>query len=274
MIERAVYSLWTAPMEDENVGFNTEEAMVNCFRLSLFHSKKWFKEVHFVTDLKGKEIIEKHGLEFDNVITDLEEVLNGVNKKYWSLGKIYACKIQEKPFIHMDMDAIWFKQPPEDLLKADAFFQNGENEQWPFYKDMIKQDKKYYWDKPIWYDTRIVKAVNCGFIGFNRLDFLNEWWEESLKYVDHLEARGGHSGEVNISCLIFEQHWVGCLCEHYGYSVVKLSDFYINPKGKRESVSENLAKYVGYTHLLSRAKRNQGIEDAVKRKLIELEIPF
>jgi hypothetical protein len=97
MVERAIYSLWTKPMKGEHVGFNSEQALMESFALSLHYSKKWFKEVHLITDLKGKKLVEKWGLEFDHINTDLENIMDGIYQNHWSLGKIYACKIQ---FIH------------------------------------------------------------------------------------------------------------------------------------------------------------------------------
>jgi hypothetical protein len=267
MIERAVYSLWTSPMDGEHVGFNTEEALINCFKLSLHYTKKWFKEVHLVTDVKGKALVEKHALEFDNINTDLEYVMRGVYRNHWSLGKIYACKIQDKPFMHIDIDVIWFKEPPKKLFFKDAIFQNSEKKSWPHYREMMAVDKKNYTNKPKWYDVDNIQAYNLGIIGFNKLSFLKEWWNESLKYIKHFDSEKEHLKSVhNVSCLIFEQHFVGCLCKHYNYSVSTLTDLDSN-KSKDEWPSEQLAKSLGYTHLVSGSKRDKKIENLVKRKL-------
>jgi hypothetical protein len=265
MIERAVYSLWTKPMDgkNEHVGFNTEEALFNCFKLSLHYSKQWFKEVHLVTDIKGKALVEKHGLEFDNINTDLEDVLKDIDEKHWSLGKIYACKIQDKPFIHLDNDVIWFKKPPVKLFLKDAAFQNSEKTSWPFYKDMMEYDKKHYINRPKWYNVENIEAYNCGFIAFNKLDFLKKWWEESLNYIKYIDnTKGNHV----LPCLIFEQHYVGCLCKNYKYSVCILTDFDPN-NNKYEWPTEQLAKELGYTHLIAGSKRRPEIEKKVKIKL-------
>jgi hypothetical protein len=277
MIERAVYSLWTSPMDDEHVGFNSEEALFNCFRLSLHHTKKWFKRVHLITDLKGRDLVKKYDLNFDKVSVDLEDAMWGIDKKHWALGKIYACKIQDVPFIHLDIDVILFKKLPDSLFSKDAIFQNSENklERYSFYKDMMILDKKMYKNRPDWYDVNNLHALNCGLIGFNRLDFLEEWWIESLKYIEYLRVSDDSDGgyKTLISSLIFEQQFVGCLCKNYGYSISKLTD--LDPKSSKiEWVSEGLSKFLGYTHLISASKRDSKVEDKVKGKLKLLDLPF
>lgn len=270
MIERAVYSLWTNPMEGEHVGFNTEEALINCFKLSLHYAKKWFKEVHFVTDLKGKALVEKHGLEFDNINTDLEYVMKGVYRNHWSLGKIYACKIQDKPFMHIDIDVIWFKKPPEKILKSDASFQLVENEHQEYwYALLLDHADKYYKDKPSWFNCKEIKAYNCGFIGFNKLGIVKEWWDEALKYIKYLDA-SGFDYNHHLSCLIYEQFAIYHLCKYRKYKVDVLSNYHPSTIGKGH-ITEEAAKELGYTHLIASSKRDKKMEDLVKRKLEKIK---
>jgi hypothetical protein len=270
MIERAVYSLWTSPMDGEHVGFNTEEALINCFKLSLHYAKKWFKEVHLVTDIKGKALVEKHGLEFDNINTDLEHVMKGVYKNHWSLGKIYACKIQDKPFMHIDIDVIWFKKPPQNILTSDASFQCIEDQSQEYwYKLLIDHADKHYKDKPSWFNCKEIKAYNCGFIGFNKLGIVSEWWDEAIKYIKYLDA-SGFDYNHHLSCLIYEQFVIYHLCKHKKYQVDVLSNHHSNSKGKGW-LPEDAAKEIGYTHLIAASKRDKKIEGLVKRKLEKIK---
>jgi hypothetical protein len=43
MVEKVVYSFWSKPMNSDNIGFNSEESFINCLKLSVFYSKKYFK---------------------------------------------------------------------------------------------------------------------------------------------------------------------------------------------------------------------------------------
>lgn len=270
MVERAVYSLWTKPMNGEFVGFNSEKTMMECFALSLYYSKKWFKEVHLVTDLKGKKLIKKWGLEFDHVNTDLESELKYVSKSNWALGKIYACKIQDKPFIHIDNDVILFKPLPETFLKSEAGFQNVEiHTHHTFYGDMISFDKKNYKTPAKWYKfptNEIGKSFNCGIILFNKIDILKEWWGEAIKYVNYLKQVGGYGSEAwDLPSIVFEQHFIASICEEYKIKFKFLTDYHDNPE---LYVDNKLAKKLGYTHLISGAKRNSKIEEIVRERLL------
>ena len=272
MIERAVYSLWTTPMGGQYVGFNTEQALINCFRLSLHHSKKWFKEVHLVTDLKGKELVEKHNLEFDHINTDLETVMAGIYENHWSLGKIYACKIQDVPFIHIDIDVILFKNLPDTFLKSEAAFQNIEDEDSEiWYKLLLEHADKHYKDKPVWFDTKNFKAYNCGVIAFNNLSLLEKWWDAALDYISYLD-NSKFDYNHHLSCLIYEQFAIYHLCKYYGINADLLTE-YGEPDDKDSGwISEKLANKLGYTHLIAQCKREPEIEKKIKNRLIKEKI--
>lgn len=269
MIERAVYSLWTTPMDGKHVGFNTEEALFNCFKLSLYYTKKWFKEVHLVTDIKGKALVEKHGLKFDNINTDLENIMEGVYRNHWSLGKIHACKIQDKPFMHIDIDVIWFKKPPLSILTSDASFQCIEDQgQEYWYKLLIDHAEKNYKNKPVWFNCKKIKAYNCGFIAINKLDILQEWWDEAINYINYLD-NSGFDYNHHLSCLIYEQFVIYHLCEYKNCTVDVLSNHHPSSLGKGW-LPEKAAVELGYTHLIAQSKRDPKIELKVKNKLKEV----
>jgi hypothetical protein len=267
MIERVVYSLWTTPMNEQTVGFNTERAFIECFTLSLHFSKKWFKEVHLVTDLKGKELVEKYGLKFDNINTDLETVMKNVYKNHWSLGKIYACKIQDKPFIHLDNDAILFKPLPESFLTSEIGFQNIETEeQEKWYMLLLNHAEKNYNNKPRWFDAKYFKAYNCGIIVFNKLDIIQEWWSEALKYIDYLD-NSGFDYNHHLSCLIYEQFSIYHMCQYYSYDVNLLS-FYGTPEQRNLGfLPDDLSEKLGYTHLIASCKRRPEVELKIRNRL-------
>lgn len=273
MVERAIYSLWTKPMKGEHVGFNSEQALMESFALSLHYSKKWFKEVHLITDLKGKKLVEKWGLEFDHINTDLETELKDVNQANWALGKIYACKIQDKPFIHIDNDVFLFKPLPETFLSREAGFQNLELHTYhTFYGKIISCDKKNYKTPPKWYKfptNKTGQSFNCGIILFNRLDILEEWWQEALKYAHYYDELGGYGkNALELSSLIFEQHFIASICNQRDFNVGFLTDYHTNPELDINFIDSKLAKELGYTHLISSSKRETKTEEMVRERLL------
>jgi hypothetical protein len=259
MIDKAIYSLWTKPMDDFLVGFNSEEIFIKCLSISLEMSNKYFTHVELVTDIKGKELlIDKYGLPFTSVSIELEEALKGIDSKHWAIGKIYSCKIQKEPFIHIDNDVIWSKKPHIDLLSADACFQQSEIMKYvglghirPYINliNNFRLDSKYInWD--------FKESYNCGIIGFNRLDLLDIWWDEALKYIEYID---NYNMEYEITSLIFEQFYITNLCNYFNYSVKLITDF--------SSINniEHAASILGYTHFVSDSKKTKENELIIEK---------
>lgn len=258
-------------MDEKSIGFNSEVSLMESFSLSLHYTKKWFKEVHLITDLKGEGLVKRYGLEFDHINNDLEKVLKNTKNHYWSLGKIYACKIQDKPFIHIDNDAFLFKRLPNSFLSADAGFQHLEaslvakDSGW--YDGFLKHADSKYKDKPIWFDTKTREAYNCGLIAFNKLDILEEWWEESLKYINFLE-KNIFDWKESTPCIIFEQSNILYLTRHYNYKVDLLTNYGSPDQSKLDYIPDDLAEKLGYTHLVGEAKRSPEFEEGIRKKLL------
>ena len=208
MINRAVYSFWSKPQEnpDKNLcGFNSLERFIECLTLSVIFSKKWFKEVVMVTDAKGKALFEKHNLPFDEITTDLEDI--EVNPRHWAFGKIVACKIQTKPFMHIDNDVIWFKKPPKKILRSEAGFQNFEYND-HFHKFYLPQCNLADLDNlDIGIDYKVKPeqklAVNCGIMAFNNLDVLDELYNKAVQFISWHDTKD--FGYYDLSSIIFEQ---------------------------------------------------------------------
>jgi hypothetical protein len=275
MVERAVYSFWSNPSNDEHVGFNSEEAFINCLYLSVLYSKKHFKEVVLVTDNAGKKmLIEKYQIPFDSCSTELNELATE-NKKHWSIGKIKACAVQKKPFVHIDNDVILFKKLPAQFLMSPVGFQSFEGNFFSQYYSFCMDDLKLNWNEsPKWLDSSDYTAYNCGIMLFNDLRVLDEWYLHAKKYINYVDKKllegfdfGGH-----LPCLIFEQVFIKHLLNLYKIPVIFLSSFYNNEN--IQCIDDDLAAKLGYTHLISTAKRNVDIETKIKQRLISEDSNF
>ena len=272
MINKVVYSHWSKPMDGEHVGFNSKEAFANCARLSILASKKWAGAVELVTDKEGyKFLIEDLKLPFDNIRVELDH-LNHIDEMHWAIGKIYACLIQEEPFMHIDFDAMWFKKPPDYILNAPAAFQNKEyisDAYHQFYIGLVEQvrdhggleiNKYINIQNPIVpYEQNSIEfqeyAVNCGFMCFNDLSIIPFWWECATDYIEKIGAR---VNGWDIPSIIFEQFFISKLLQVKNINFEVLDQVW---------VYEDRAREVGYTHLISASKRNPIVEEKVANKL-------
>lgn len=272
MINKVVYSHWSKPMDGDHVGFNSKEAFANCARLSVLTSKEWAETVELVTDQRGYEFLIKDlKLPFDTVRVELDK-LNHIDEMHWAIGKIYACSIQEEPFMHIDFDAMWFKRPPDYILNAPAAFQNKEyisDAYHQFYISLVEQVRDHgklkinehinIQNPIVPYEQNSIEfqeyAVNCGFMCFNDLSIIPLWWECALDYVKNI---GNKVNGWDIPSIVFEQFFISKLLQANNINFEVLDQVW---------VYEERATEVGYTHLISASKRNPIIEEKVAKKL-------
>ena len=255
MIDKAIYSFWSKPMDDRYVGFSSEKSLIECISISVMMSRKHFSKVELITDIKGKELlIDKYKLPFTSVSTELEEALKDIHQKHWSIGKIYACKIQKEPFIHIDNDVIWFKKPPIELLTADACFQNKEGLIYQIYDYLKNHAKDNYINHPNYIQWDDKMAYNCGIVGFNKLEHLETWWQDSLEYIDYIDSYFKEEYDTwhELPCLIFEQFYIFSICRYFNYDVKFIRD--------DDYIDTDTSNLLGYTHLISASKRTEYVE--------------
>jgi hypothetical protein len=218
-------------------------------------SKKWFEEVELVTDKKGKEFVDRYKIPFDNIIVCLDDY-NHIRSKHWAIGKIVACKMQKKPFMHIDNDVFLFKKPKKSLLESDASFQNLERVEDHWYTNQISVAKKENPIEEIDYTVKV--SVNCGIMGFNKLDLIPEWLELAFKFIEWFDNT--ESIKKELSSIMFEQYHLFQLLIKYKYSVAVIADFYIDDK---------ISKEAGYTHLIAASKRRPDLEEKVEKRLAQ-----
>lgn len=269
MIKKIVYSLWSKPNEGF-YGFNSEKNFIECFALSYIFSKRNFEKIELVTDLSGKKLmVDKYGFEFDSISTDLDSI-NHIDSMHWAIGKIFACKIQKEPFLHIDNDIILFKGLPKFFLEKDAIFQSYEGSFFSeYYNDLLKYSKISYDNKPVWHNLGEPSAYNCGILGFNNLSVLETWWEEALNYINYINSIDILKNKT--TSLIFEQVFIYELCNYNNYNIGLLSDFY--EKGEEiQFLNEEITTRLGYTHLISSSKKNIENENKISKRLMSEDV--
>ena len=261
MINKVVYSFWSKPTKNKYIGFNSKKTFENCARLSVLTSRKWAECVELVTDKKGyKLLIEDLKLPFNSVRVELD-VLNNIDDKHWALGKIYACAIQNTPFMHIDFDAIWFNKPPDYLLNAPTAFQSKvyiDNPENSIYINLVKQVgdcSELKINKHIKIQQLGEYAVNCGFMCFNDRSIIPIWQECALDYIKKIKPN--QNGYFD-SCIIFEQFFLSKLLQANKITIKTLKQ-----KGIFVSVGSNL----NYVHLMGYNKRIPLEEEKIANKL-------
>ena len=275
MINKVVYSHWSKPMGDKFVGFNSEKMFVASAYLSVILNLKYFNEVELVTDQRGKELfIDKWKIPFTNVVVCLDK-LNHIDQTHWAIGKLEACAMQTKPFMHQDLDVFWFKRPPQFLYEAQACFQNLENDTniHSFYLPMMKHADDYFENKRPFVDYETISAVNCGIMAFNDLSVIPDWYEYAMEYVAFFDK---HADKIdkpqhNLTSLIFEQLHLYYFLKN---SNIEISYLGGRPEDGNAFLSNQKANELGYTHMISSSKRNKATEDLLMQGLSKVDLPF
>jgi hypothetical protein len=279
---RAVWSWWTKPLvTGQGWTWPTPRHHLLSWVLSVETARQHLPRTALVTDALGAELlVERLGLEFDEVSTTLDE-LDGHDPEWWNLGKLLAYAVQEEPFVHVDQDVYLWKPLPERLLGADLFTQNPEL--FPHGQSDYRPETLEHTLHSVggWVPEELVHCVPvdgvlrgacCGIIGGRRLDFIRYYAELALRLVDHPRNAPAWPllGNKQLFTTVLEQYLLeACVrfqqSEGAPFRGVEMHYLF-------DSVDEAYARAAaaGFTHLIGGAKRDAGllarIESRVRRE--------
>ena len=112
--------------------FRLERGPLLIHTLAVCQAARVFPEVKFVTDLQGAQLADRLGWKFDAVDTSLEGFQPEGLTHVWALGKLVACGLQTKPFVHLDGDVILLKPLPRRVCHAPIIAQSQDH--WHYYE--------------------------------------------------------------------------------------------------------------------------------------------
>lgn len=239
---KVVYSYWDTGKGLQNPGnwFNSR-LMLSSMVISVLNSHKHYGRVEMVTDSRSKLRIEKLGLPFESIKTDLDE-LHKYDKNSWALGKIKAYSIQEEPFMHVDLDVILFEAFSEKFVTNELYVQNFEpfsidtySKTYTPYLNLLANNGK---DLPIgFHDTK--HALNLGIYGCNNLEFNKLFCDSVFTFIDNNEEYFKVRVPLDKLCVVWEQFFCAAIADKMKLSIGTILDpAYI------------VATESGYTHLL------------------------
>ncbi|MHC0445876.1 DUF6734 family protein [Flavobacterium sp. 3-218] len=239
---KVVYSYWdTGDGLKKPSNWFSSRLMLSSMVISVLNSYKHYGRVEMVTDSASKIWIEKLGLPFESIKTDLDE-LEKYDKGSWALGKIKAYSIQKEPFLHVDLDVILFEPFSQKLLNHDLYVQNFE----PFSMDNYNKTYVPYIDLlenhgtnlPIGFSDK-KHAVNLGIYGCNNLEFNKLFCNSVFNFIDNNEQKFKSLVPLHKLCVVWEQYFWALIADKLKMSIGTI----IDPQYK-------LASETGYFHLL------------------------
>ena len=165
---KPIYTLWNKPGETFTGGFLSQYDLAVFATLSALYTKRHYGEAILYTNSQGAKLMEDLKVPFTEIHV-VHDNLKDLNPSYWAWSKMKTYRLQEGPFIHIDLDVILWNKIE---LKTDIVFQNLErlNNHKLYAKgvSMLKNPDES------WKEHFIDFAACVGIVGTDRLDWVEE----------------------------------------------------------------------------------------------------
>jgi hypothetical protein len=280
---RAVWSFWSKPFLDHYHSNWLDDAHhLMSWALSVQTARRHFPETMLVTDQAGADmLIEKLGLRFDQVSTALD-ALAGSDPGWFALGKLYAYRMQDRPFLHIDGDAYLWKPLPAHVREAELIVQYPEAPLLDFgyhpedIDALIGSGGGWLPAAWRWYRSsgRAEVALNCGVMGGHGLELIRSYADSAILMVEHPRNRPGWS-RVNPAAGFnhhVEQYFLGAHVAYHGAhrpalaAEPRLASLFESADAAKDEAN---AARIGFTHIHGGSKSNlelmRRLESRVRR---------
>jgi hypothetical protein len=261
----AVWSFWTKPFRaQQHRVWASEKHHLLSWALSVETARPHFDATSLITDDEGaRMLVDRIGLRFDHVSTALN-VLDDADHQWWCLGKLFAYRAQEAPFVHIDSDCFVWKSLPARLHAADVLAQNPETFDWrggTYYQpDLLLPaiDGGHGWlpQELRWYlSIRGSAAVNCGIFGGHDLAFIHEYADLALRLIQHPANRQVWAGNLaRVSENLIAEQYLLMACIENARRTTRALDVQYLFASMDEAYRPEAAAKAGFTHLIGMAK--------------------
>jgi hypothetical protein len=169
-------------------GWVEERHHLFAWTLSVMTAHEQYGATALLTDTRGSEVlIEGLGLPFDDVSTELDDLPAAAPER------LHAYRLQTGPFIHLDPDVFLWRPLPDTVSGAPVFAQNPG----PFVFGSAGGDRLGDLDRalqeqggwrPAWWvwvlENRPESTINCALVGANRVDFMQEFAGEAVRFFE------------------------------------------------------------------------------------------
>lgn len=218
---KIVHSFWSAPYQSKDFnyiysgGWSHKIFNYMSWALSCLSFNKYYKDVELITDTEGKSLlIDNLNLPYSKVSLVLDDLNNQSYDyhKVWSLGKIFAYKEQNEPFIHADGDVFIWARLPDYINRANLLAQEYEDDSVNFHTSNFEMILKHLEFAPKYlidhfFKTRNTSQYNAGIFGGHDVDFIKEFASAAINLVDR--------NKVSISNSINSKWSFPCFFEQY-----------------------------------------------------------
>jgi len=278
-----IHSFWSKPLFDmknkdnrifrHNGGFPSAFLFYCSWTYSCLTIKKYYPNLHLVTDSKGIELF-KNVLQLPYVtFSDALDDLNDYHKGAWALGKLYTYRQQQEPFCHIDGDVFFFGPILKELENKNLFCQSFDHNGIQ-YSEMHPYVHKHFRNVPKAFEgdlSATIKYFNVGIIGGSDIDLFQEYTAAAFKLIDQNQDK---LDAINVTLfnLYYEQFLLSNIIAKHKKEVACLF-----PEPDREC-THNFAAFheipngSNYIHLISHFKRSTEFLEQMAMRL-QFEYP-
>ncbi len=250
--------------------------------LSVYRLRKYYKNIAIVTDSIGKQLlIDLLEFPYDEVHLDLEDL--DVNTSLWAMGKLKTYAKASEDFLHLDGDVFIWKKIPEFTKEKELIVQNLEYNQ-SFYKLSLTEVDNHFDFIPdeiykVVKSKKNIISFNAGTIGCNDKDFVKEYVDKAIEFVDRNEKCLVNT-DIGRFNTVYEQLFCYYLARKKGLTITPVfnevkpkNDFDMNSKlfnGQLVNFLE--VNKMNYIHPLGMNKKSKIIAYQMEKRL-EFEFP-
>lgn len=265
-----VHSLWTTPMQSDK---RKLEVTALVYALSVAYLKRLGCSINLHTDSLGKKLLD--GIGYDHIYLSVGEISNTISPKIFAYPKSIALGKEPIGTVHIDGDV--FIKTEECLNRifnhdCECVVQSAET-----YLDWVQASKSFM--IPFLNENLLSTGekleirdydYNTGVIGFFNEELKNLYisnYQELAKKLskyEYLYLVNNQDGKFNCPDFVLEQQLILYLTRNKKVRCVLPVDSmpYISERNE-------VAKQIGYTHLLGPTKYDEDVIEKVKGRLEE-----
>jgi len=285
---RAVWSFWSKPYRTGS-GRTWREPLHHylAWGLTLRLACRHYPETVLVTDTAGKELlIDRLELPFKEVSTELDR-LRDVDPGWWTLGKLIAYGLQDRPFVHIDTDVFLWKALPAALAGASVFTQCPERHgldehcerevESAFARAGLSLPAEWEWSS----SRRLpyIRHENTGILGGTNTDFIRYYANLGVDLaVNPRNAPAWAAFPDKFGCNFLTEQFLLAACldfhrcdPHSSFSGIAVRHLF---SSFEEALDPQSAAHAGYTHLLAEAKSSAIVTRRIEQRMEQEDPAF
>jgi hypothetical protein len=276
-VNRALHSFWFPEFSEipsSSFGFPDRKYFWYSWVLSFIGLKSSFDEVILYSTPYGTRIASDIlGLGYHQ-IKEFPQGMREVPKGAWNAGKFLVYLQQDRPFVHVDTDAVLWTPLPKHLRQcpvvAESFeWSESQREYYTRGLRLCREKLTFFPDALSRYDSNFTRgfAVNCGVLGGTHLSLLHDYARSCLEVLLHPGNAAGFAAlarvpaDLGAAVVTLEQLLILDFCDRYRV----MPELLIEPCPLPDENEE-----IKYSHLYGDAKKGPAYLELIARRIESL----